>query len=159
MILILGYSGIIALNSSTVVISIIISIIPDIDVVRASKLNQHHESTFHTPIFWLIISLTTGIMFSWGLAILIFTAAIFHLFCDYITGRTVGVELMYPIRRKNFSLYPLKPVKGDFNPLRPDKEKLKKHLSNYLENKTQLLFELAVNFTGSIAMIAVIYTI
>lgn len=152
----LGASAIgLPLDNTLVFTAVLGSLIPDMDVFWNKKLGDHHNSISHTPLTWIIIS--TGVyFFQEQIGIILLVSTLTHLGCDYVTGRTIGIPLLYPLESKQFSLYPLKPENGEFNILKPDKEKLKTHLSYYLENKDQLVFELGVNILGFCSMLIVL---
>lgn len=153
--LLLYQAGVVELTAPVTIAAVSFSLLPDIDVLWRPELNQHHESVTHTPLLWALVS-TAAYIFNPGIGFTVAAASGFHILCDYITGRTSGVPLLYPLSSQQYSLYPTNPETGDFNTLRPEKEKLSKHLSAYLENKTQLMYELAVNVAGFISMIFII---
>ncbi|MFT4303621.1 MAG: metal-dependent hydrolase [Candidatus Woesearchaeota archaeon] len=127
-------------------LSIVFGLLPDFDII-GKKFKDHHKSLFHAPLFWIIIC---GLLFfiNYYFALL-FTLQIFiHLFSDYITARTAGISIFYPLSKKDYSLFPLKSYKGDFH--LTDFKNYKEYLINYANNKILLIFEIGVFMIGII---------
>ena len=139
-------------------LSIIFANLPDIDVLWSKKLNEHHKSILHAPIFWvsilfigLVISQATNLI-SDAIILLFFIQGVFHLFFDFIFGRTVGVPLFYPLSDKEYSLYPLRPKYSDFNPWFSNTKKHFRYIRHYLKNETLVAFEFAIAFFGLLVL-------
>ena len=131
---------------------------PDADAVWHRELKFHHKTLFHGPLFWIAVSALVALQ-TVELAIIISTITLSHILTDFITGRTVGIAFLYPFTDKEYSLYPLNKDTATLNPVKPQKELLKKHLSFYIENKTLLIFEGVLTVLGAISLIALILKI
>lgn len=156
--LFLTISGLVDLSNTTVALFGILSLLPDADAIWHSKIKSHHNSLFHAPLFWIIISILI-LFVSKEMAIIIFFITLTHILTDFITGRTVGIAFLYPIKDKEYSLYPLNDETGSLNPVKPQKELLKQHLSFYIENKKLLIFEGLLTISGAISLIILILRI
>ncbi len=143
------------LTGGLMVFSGLLSILPDFDLLWEADFEEHHKSLLHFPVVWIAISLVAAYLWP-ALGLLIFLITEFHIFTDYLTGRTVGVYFLYPLNRKEYSLYPLDRSTADLNTFRPDKEGFKEHLSHYVENRVQLLIELSVNVVGAASLLILI---
>ncbi|MFB6213756.1 MAG: metal-dependent hydrolase [Candidatus Nanohaloarchaea archaeon] len=115
--------GLVDLSSTTVAVFGILSLLPDADAIWHSKIKEHHKTLFHAPLFWIIIS-TLTLFESTEMAIIISSITLTHIFTDYITGRTVGIAFLYPIKDNEVSLYPLNDETASLNPVSPQKELL-----------------------------------
>jgi len=100
-------------------VGMIASVLPDIDVFSSRLLKDHH-TVLHTPLFWLgtfivlfLIGQLTNSLVVKSLAVAIFLGAMTHLFLDWLSGRTTGIQIFYPFSTRQYSLYPLKPKKGE----------------------------------------------
>jgi len=128
----------------------VFAVFPDIDGVFSATVAGHH-SILHTPIFWLIVS---GIIW-FGLKKQIIAGSIFlgsmmHLFTDWITARTVGIQWLYPFSGQNFYVYDIYPEQGQI----PVFEMIvNPYWSFYLENKVLFGFELGLNFVALVFLI------
>ncbi len=92
--------------------------IPDVDGIFSETVAGHH-SILHTPIFWvgLFLALWTVDRLvqsvsikSMGFGLVI--GAQLHLFSDWLTARTVGIQWLYPFSHKDYFLYPIQPDRG-----------------------------------------------
>ncbi|MBU36747.1 MAG: hypothetical protein CMG29_06005 [Candidatus Marinimicrobia bacterium] len=125
------------------------SIFPDIDGLFSATVAGHH-SILHTPIFWIIIiggmSLLNVFLkidvikpISFGIIL----GAQLHLFTDWLTARTVGIQWLYPFSAQNFHVYDIYPEQGQI----PVFEMIvDPYWSFYMENKVLFGFELGLNF-------------
>jgi len=126
------------------------SLAPDIDGLFGLQIKDHHKTVFHTPIFWSLLIFIMGFIgFSIkNLLIVIFIIAFgigvfFHLFLDWFSGRSAGIRIFYPFSKKQYSLFPLKPEKGNV-PIFPNKKNIKKYrefIRYYLKNKFLVITE------------------
>ncbi|MFB6216775.1 MAG: hypothetical protein ABEJ72_07385, partial [Candidatus Aenigmatarchaeota archaeon] len=110
---------------------------------------------FHAPIFWILVSTVTSALFPQK-GIILASATLTHILTDFVTGRTVGVAFLYPFSSDEYSLYSLNDETSQLNPVRPRKDVLKRHLSMYLENKTLIMFEAAVNLAGAAGLLVLV---
>mgnify|MGYP001576431308 CR=1 FL=1 len=144
-------------NFQTILLSMGFQILPDLDIFRAKKLNSHHVTYFHSPLFWIII-FTVLFVFNqffsivpiW-LILLFIIQVLMHLFFDFMTGRAAGIPLLYPFIKKEFSILPLNKNHGNFKPFSLKDEI--KFLKYYLKSKSQILFELTVWILGIISLL------
>lgn len=149
---IMVFSGLLEASNLNFVMFGLVSLLPDLDALWNRKIENHHQTLFHAPLFWILVSALIG-LYSPALAILVFSMSLMHVFSDYVTGRTVGIPFMYPFDNEEYSLYPANKETASLDPIRPEKELLKKHISYYLENKKQLLFEVSLMVSGTFCMI------
>lgn len=129
------------------------SMAPDIDGLFGLPIKDHHKTVFHAPIFWgLLVLLISFISFFIKnelivIFITVFGSGVFiHLFSDWLTGRTAGIMIFYPFSKKQYSLSPLKPEKGNV-PIFPNKKNIKKYLEffrYYFENKFLTFTEILI---------------
>ena len=133
-----------------IILSVVFSNLPDIDILWSKTLNEHHNSPLHAPLFWIIISATMLIILP-RLAFLTFlmiTNVLFHLFSDYLTGRTAGIPLLFPFSKKEYSLKRLNKSKGNFHPI---------NLKEYVKfNKYYLKDKLLVAIEGVVLVLGII---
>jgi len=142
-------------NTPLLIIAIIGSLIPDVDAFFGLNMKDHHNTIFHTPLFWLIIF---NILFILGQSILLeymdliyifFLGVFIHLLSDWITARTAGIRVFYPFKKNNYSLFKLESDKGNI-PIFPNKNNFKvwmKFWTHYLKNKYLLAFEIIITIT------------
>ena len=106
-------------NVLLLIIAMAGSLAPDVDGFFGLKMNSHHNTVFHTPIFWTAVF---GISFVFGRLffpeyisfIYVFFLGIFvHLSIDWISSRTSGIRIFYPFVKKNYALFNLRPDQGD----------------------------------------------
>jgi len=143
-------------NLKTVILSIAFHVLPDLDIFWAKKLNSHHVTYWHSPLFWIIIFIilcTANAIFNlfgnWILYLFI-VQVILHLLFDFITGRTGGIPLLYPFIKREFSFLPLDKMQGNFNPA--DIKKVIKFLKYYFTSKGQITFEILLCILGIIVI-------
>lgn len=93
--------------------------LPDVDYFFSKYIKDHHDSFLHAPLFWLMIVLTgyaLGLFFqiqTLKILMILFGIGVFiHLFLDWLSGRTAGIQIFYPFSKKMYSLFPLTPEKG-----------------------------------------------
>ena len=135
-------------NKSWLLISAIAGALsPDLDFFFFTYVSQHHNSPFHTPLFWavvftlaiiviLIIKKPSAIVY-----LKIFLMAVLsHLFLDWEGGRSTGIMIVWPFSEKMYSLFPLQPEKGMI-PTVPGWQTLA-FFKFYLENKILVGMEL-----------------
>jgi membrane-bound metal-dependent hydrolase YbcI (DUF457 family) len=123
------------------------SIFPDIDGLFSSTVAGHH-SILHTPIFWIIIFTGMSLFnvflkidvikpISFG----IFLGAQLHLFTDWLTARTVGIQWLYPLSQKDYYLFQIQPEKGQVSIWKMVQNP---YFSFYMENKVLFWGEIGV---------------
>ena len=127
---------------------IIAATIPDIDGLWSDTVAGHH-SILHTPIFWIVVcgivwwignfrkiqQLETG-------ALIVLAGTMLHLFTDWITSRTVGIQWFYPFSNTNYWIYPISPEKGNI----PIWEMVvPPYINFYFENKILFYGEVGLN--------------
>ena len=141
-----------------ILLAILGAFAPDIDGFFGNKMNNHRYTPFHAPLFWFlifVIGYIGGIILKKPeikTGILIFTISVFsHLFLDWISARTGGIRIFYPFSKKIYSLFHLKPEKGNITVL-PNKKHLQFWLF-YLENKFLIGVEVLVILAGLLVFI------
>jgi hypothetical protein len=122
--------------------------LPDLDGIWSKNLKGHHKGFFHTPIFWIVISLIIYQLGYREYAILTFSLIWFHLLCDFITGRTTGIPLLYPFSSKEYSLIKRHPKWGRFNPTKIFSKGFKDYIKHYFENTKLIMFEVLMWLLG-----------
>ena len=129
---------------------------PDIDVFFGLSIRQHHNTIFHTPVFWLGL-MVAGWLFLRRLAarrlLFLFTGtALLHLFLDWFGARAAGVRLFYPWTERVYSLYPLSPQQGEV-PVFPKRGCWPLYLDYcrfYLKNKVLVVSEAGLIVAGGV---------
>ncbi len=113
------------------------AVIPDVDGIFSDTVAGHH-SVLHTPILWIgfyTLAIIMSKMFNrkniqpLGLGVML--GAQLHLFTDWFTARTVGIQWLYPFSHKDFFLYPIQPEQGQVTVWEMMKDP---YFSFYLEN-------------------------
>jgi hypothetical protein len=144
-------------NLQTILITLVLQLLPDLDVFWAKDLSSHHKSYFHAPIFWIgisviifIISNITKIIPVW-ISYIVLIQTVSHLLFDYITARTAGIILYYPFGKKEYSLFKLNKKQGEFNSFEISLQF--KFLKHYFENKFLLFFEIIVCILGIVVLL------
>ncbi|MFQ6676677.1 MAG: metal-dependent hydrolase [Fidelibacterota bacterium] len=139
---------------------VIFSMVPDFDGINALTVAGHH-SIFHTPVFWIVITLILWIIsiflnslkikiISFGL----FSGTMLHLLTDWITARTVGIQWFYPFSEKNYYIYQIFPENGQI----PIVEMLQDpYFTFYMENSKLAVLEIGINVLAIIILIRKIY--
>jgi hypothetical protein len=151
----LSVAGLIEATTFHIAYGVVVSVIPDIDSMWSTRLNTHHSSILHTPFLWTILSVLL-IPFNAELALITGTCGVFHVFADYLTALTTGVELLQPFSDMDFHLYDLQPEAGNFNPTSPSADELKSFLLLYQANKHVLVIELAIIVLSLISLMFLI---
>lgn len=135
---------------------IIGAVIPDVDGVFTETVAGHH-SILHTPILWIgfyTLVIIMSKMFNrkniqqLGLGVML--GAQLHLFTDWFTARTVGIQWLYPFSHKDFSLYPIQPEQGQVTVWEMVKDP---YFSFYLENGFLLCTEIIICLSALIIAI------
>jgi len=144
-------------NFKLIILSMMFQMLPDLDIFWAKKLNSHHITYFHSPLLWIIIFLI-GLfsnslfnLFSNWILYLFIVQVISHLFFDFMTGRTAGIPIFYPFKKKEFSLFPLNKEQGNFRPFNPKEEMT--FFKYYLKSKIQVIFEILMWILGIASML------
>ncbi len=132
-------------------VTIISSVFPDIDIFFGKKINEHRNTIFHAPIFWISFTTILIIYCFFNNSFLPYSVALgfgvfSHIFLDWFSGRTIGIRLFYPFSKKMYSLFPLNPAMGNvsFLPNKNDQEKYLKFLGNYFNNPFLALAEVGI---------------
>lgn len=149
----LELSGTLEMTGPLIALAAIASIIPDTDGLYVKDMSNHHDGPLHAPDFWVAIC---GIVYILGFPVyagIIAAGVFFHLLCDFITGRTYGIEIFYPLSHRDFSLFDVDKSRGHFNPSRPTKEELSSYLSFYAQNKPALFYEISMNILGAASLV------
>ena len=143
-------------HSKLVLMVIIGAVIPDVDGVFAETVAGHH-SILHTPILWIgfyTLAIIMSKMFNrkniqqLGLGVML--GAQLHLFTDWFTARTVGIQWLYPFSHKDFFLYPIQPEQGQVTVWEMVKDP---NFSFYLENGFLLCTEIIICLSALIIAI------
>ncbi|MBN2421581.1 metal-dependent hydrolase [Candidatus Woesearchaeota archaeon] len=138
-----------------ILISIISANFCDFDIFWLKKISTHHRLVFHLPLFYLVlfigVSIITYPLTYYYIILLIFIQIFFHLFTDYVTGRTAGIYWFYPLLNKQYSLFAIKPRLGNYHPYIKNKGKMKKHFIFYFQNRLLVVFELFLCLLGIVA--------
>ena len=143
-------------HSKLVLMVIIGAVIPDVDGVFAETVAGHH-SILHTPILWIgfyTLAIIMSKMFNrkniqqLGLGVML--GAQLHLFTDWFTARTVGIQWLYPFSHKDFFLYPIQPEQGQVTVWEMVKDP---YFSFYLENGFLLCTEIIICLSALIIAI------
>ena len=135
-------------DSKWIVLWMVAATIQDIDGLWSDTVAGHH-SILHTPIFWIAVC---GIVWCIGNfrkiqglemgAMIVLAATMLHLFTDWITARTVGIQWFYPFSDTNYWVYPISPEKGDI----PIWEMVvPPYINFYFENKILFYGEVGLN--------------
>lgn len=134
-------------HSKFVLMVIIGAVIPDVDGIFSDTVAGHH-SILHTPIFWfgfyalaIIMSKIMDRKNIHPLGLGIMLGAQLHLFTDWFTARTVGIQCLYPFSYKDFFLYPIQPEQGQVTVWEMVKDP---YFSFYLENGFLLWTEIGL---------------
>ncbi len=135
-------------------IAVVFQLLPDLDIFWARKLNEHHQSYFHSPLMWLVLYMA-GIFLNsvfffppqWVLHTFL-VQTLSHLLLDHLSGRTAGIPFLYPLSTREYSLFPLDKRQGNMHPLRFDLRFLK----YYMKNKVQVALEVAVIISGIVVL-------
>lgn len=134
-------------------IAIATSVLPDIDIFFGKKVNNHRNTIFHSPLFWLLLAflLFLVIFFKRNYNLGIYTIAgsfgVFsHIFLDWFSGRTIGIRIFYPFSKKMYSLFALNPQIGNI-PIIPSKKYIHKYIhwiEYYFKNAFLVITELTI---------------
>ncbi|MEA1881912.1 MAG: metal-dependent hydrolase [Candidatus Marinimicrobia bacterium] len=95
-----------------------------------------------------IIIVVVGVLIIWfglkkkTIAGGIILGSMLHLFTDWITARTVGIQWLYPLSMKNFHVYEIFPEKGQIPVVEMVTDP---YWSFYIENKVLFGFEVGLN--------------
>lgn len=144
-------------NFKTAILAIAFQILPDLDIFWAKKLNSHHVTYFHSPLFWIIIFFILYLvnsffnLFGNWVIYLYIIQVISHLLFDFITGRAGGIPLLYPFMKKEFSFLPLNKSEGNFRP--SNIKEWIKFLKYYSTSRGQVAFELLLCVLGIVSIV------
>lgn len=143
-------------NLKTAILSTAFHMLPDLDIFWAKKLNSHHVTYWHSPLFWVAIFVVLYIinslfnLFGNWILYLFVVQVILHLLFDFITGRTGGIPLLYPFVKREFSFSPLNKTQGNFSP--SNTGEVIKFLKYYFTSKGQIMFEMLLCVLGIMAI-------
>ena len=134
------------------------SILPDADGIFSDTVAGHH-TILHTPIFWIIvfsfmlfIQKLSKIEIIKPISLGIFLGAQLHLFTDWFTARTVGIQWFYPFSEKDYYLFQIHPEQGQVSVW----EMIQNPYFNfYMENAFLFWIEIGVIF---VALSLLLYT-
>lgn len=123
-------------DSTLILISLLSSILPDINVIWHKPLLKHHQSFTHYPIFWFILLLPITI---YNTFISIVPNEIIHIvILNIITHHVLdtfalrsGIHWLYPFSSKEFSITKIMKI---------DKKKISFKESLKLANKNKLIW-------------------
>lgn len=142
-----------------ILLSAIFAVFPDLDLFWSKSLKDHHDTAFHMPFFWAVV---TAVFLVLGLTIkqidpfvvlLFFIQVFFHLFLDFVTARFAGIKLLYPLSHKKYSMFKLRPQHGNLHVFRANRNLIEKYLNYYFRNKTLITFEASFVVMGIIVLI------
>ena len=132
------------------------AVIPDVDGIFSDTVAGHH-SVLHTPILWIgfyTLAIIMSKMFKrkniQPLGFGVMLGAQLHLFTDWFTARTVGIQWLYPFSHKDFFLYPIQPEQGQVTVWEMVKDP---YFSFYLENGFLLCTEIIICLSALIIAI------
>lgn len=135
------------------------SMAPDIDGLFGKSINIHRYGPFHAPLCWLGLFILALFIIKKGntkkLSLVFFTAVFVHLFLDWFSGRTAGIQIFYPFSKKISSLFPIQPEKGNL-PVLPNKKHLQ-FWKFYTENKFLFLSEVILILSGIILFVKLLF--
>jgi len=131
------------------------TIIPDIDGIWSNTVAGHH-SILHTPIYWILLC---GLGWIVGKAqqktliqkgaVILFCGAMLHLFTDWVTARTVGIQWLFPFNDTDFYVYPIQPEHGNL----PIWEMvIPPYINFYFENKILVWGEIGLNLIAIVLL-------
>jgi len=142
------------MTSELIWYTVIFANAPDFDAWKSKTVKDHHNTPFHSPLFWLGLGGLASIFNAWlplNIIWLIVFQALFHIFTDYITARTTGPMLFWPFKRKNYGIIGFTPEYGNFD--RGSWEGWKRLIKFWMKNKVMLSIEIALSVFGIIFLI------
>jgi hypothetical protein len=147
-------------STDLILLSMFFSILPDFEGLWSKKkMHEHHETPFHTTLFWMTIAFIMLMInfFIDGITIytvfLLIIMVLAHLCFDYIFGRFSGVPILQPFTSRQYSLFEVLHFGGDINPRHIHKKKYKKLVKTYFENKILIGIEVSIWVIGIILLI------
>jgi hypothetical protein len=150
---ILIYSGGIEATGPVLAAAGVLALLPDIDMLWATTVTDHHSSLLHVPMTWIGVSAGLAVLpaVPAAIAILVGAETLFHLFTDYVTGRTTGVQVFYPFSTRAYSLFPRSPGRGEFS-LSDGTGAIRTYLAFYVQNRAVVGIELGLTGGGVVAL-------
>ena len=152
------FNSLIPFSLLALLLSMVFSLITDIDFFWARKLNAHKQSYFHAPLFWVLIfailyvvNIFLQIIPTWILYVFI-VQILAHLLFDFITGRTAGVPIFYPFNKKEYSLCLINKSYGNLRRFETVSKKARGFWKYYFKNKKLVVFEVVIILLGVIAL-------
>ena len=134
--------------------TIVGSLVSDIDGLSGSQMKDHRKTPFHAPLIWfsfILIILLFGI-FTFNEKMMIYNimfgfGIFFHLFLDWLGGRTTGIRIFYPFSQKQYSLFRHDSQKGAIS-MFPNRKNIRKYfefVKFYFKNKILVTIEIIIN--------------
>ena len=135
-------------TSNYILIAMIFSILPDLDVLwNKKKIDDHHETPFHTTLFWMTIAFILLMINFFLEGTMIFIVILFiltilgHLFFDFIFGRFSGVPIFEPFCSRKYVLFSPYNYSTNISPTKISKKKYKEWAKMYFENRYLIALE------------------
>src|SRR5210317_815980 len=96
-------------TTNLILLAMFFSTLPDLDALWSKKdMDKHHESPFHTFLFWvtasfilLLFSMVSNII-SIEIVFLLLVMVLAHLAFDIMFGRFSGVPIFQPFTKKEY---------------------------------------------------------
>lgn len=130
-------SGLGLAEPEMLLVTILGSILMDVDVFFYKEMKEHHNSLLHTPLFWVLIFIL-GYGISWFNAL--FIGVFSHFFLDWFSARRSGIRIFHPFSQKMYSLFPLDPGEwGSSFRLFPKKGQVEFYIKNKFLFLTEIL--------------------
>ena len=140
-----------SMSTSLIVLSLIFANMPDMDIFFSKTVKNHHNSPFHAPLFWILVSAISLFFMHWSIALLLLLCVLVHTLLDYIAARTAGIFFFYPFSANEYSLFPMKKEAGNFNLIKFDKKSFNTYIKNYMKNVPMVIVEVLVFVLGVLA--------
>lgn len=131
-------------------VTILGSVLMDIDVFFYKEMRDHHNSLLHTPLFWVLIFIL-GYGIDWftknpsikNITNALFISVFSHFLLDWFSARRSGIRIFYPFSQKMYSLFPLDQGKwGSSFRIFPKKEQVEFYIKNKFLFLTEILLTL-----------------
>ena len=142
-------------NSTMIILAMFFSTLPDLEGLWSKKkIHEHHETPFHTTLFWMTVTfilLMINFLFEGTLIYIVFLLLITvlgHILFDYIFGRFSGVPMFQPFCSRQYSLFEILSFGGEVNPRHIHKKGYKKFVKKYFENKYLIALESLIWILG-----------
>ena len=134
-----------------ILLAMFFSILPDLDAIWSKKdMDKHHESPFHTFLFWitasfilLLFSMISNII-TIEVVFMLLVMVLAHLGFDIMFGRFSGVPILQPFTKKEYLAREPAKNGGNINPRHIHKKGYKELTKTYFEKKTLIIFEFSI---------------